>query len=315
MGLICPGEVDHNTFVVLKSAGLGNRIKLYVSYMQRYENVKIEKIPDLFLFENFEKTKVHDINNHPWTHSGWRLLVNEDEVKYCTGEFKTIDQLYNDTPQYFIDKYLPVWQKLKIQPGVQKIIDSVTEDWDKDDMIGIHVRTNYPPVDDGSRSLWVDFEVFEREIESYPSTQKFFLATDHGPIADRYKEKYGDRIITTPKEDIVKHDNKVDEVYQTVSAFVDMYLLSQCYKKLILTWATSFSECSWWFGGCRAEVVMPTLWDKVPKDFYDIIYNRKDMTYTLGDDNEEVFAEGCRTYPPEKMGNDYKIKNWMVYDA
>ena len=60
---------------------------------------------------------------------------------------------------------------------------------------------------------------------------------------------------------------------------------------------------------------MPTLWDKVPKDFYDIIYNRKDMTYTLGDDNEEVFAEGCRTYPPEKMGYNYKIKNWMVYDG
>ena len=42
------------TFVVLKSAGLGNRIKLYVSYMQRYEELLIEKEPDLQLFENFE---------------------------------------------------------------------------------------------------------------------------------------------------------------------------------------------------------------------------------------------------------------------
>ena len=41
-------------FVVLKSAGLGNRIKLYVSYLQRYDELLIEKEPDLNLFENFK---------------------------------------------------------------------------------------------------------------------------------------------------------------------------------------------------------------------------------------------------------------------
>ena len=41
-------------FVVLKSAGLGNRIKLYVSYLQRYDELLIEKEPDLYLFENFK---------------------------------------------------------------------------------------------------------------------------------------------------------------------------------------------------------------------------------------------------------------------
>ena len=43
-----------NKFVVLKSAGLGNRIKLYVSYMQRYDELLIEKEPDMHLFENFK---------------------------------------------------------------------------------------------------------------------------------------------------------------------------------------------------------------------------------------------------------------------
>ena len=152
-------------FVVLKSAGLGNRIKLYVSYLQRYDELLIEKEPDLNLFENFKLcNKDEDIKIHPWTHSGWRLLVNEDEEEYCL-EYKTIDQLYNDTPQYFIDKYLPVWQKLRIKPEVKKIIDDFTEDWDKDDMVGVHVRTNFPPVDDGSRSVWMDFAGFEKEIE------------------------------------------------------------------------------------------------------------------------------------------------------
>ena len=67
--------------VDLKSAGLGNRIKLYVSYLQRYDELLIEKEPDLYLFENFKLCdKDKDIRIHPWTHSGWRLLVNEDEV-------------------------------------------------------------------------------------------------------------------------------------------------------------------------------------------------------------------------------------------
>ena len=95
-------------------------------------------------------------------------------MQYCD-KYKTIDQLYNDTPQYFIDKYLPVWQKLRIRPEIQTIIDEFTKDWNKDDMVGIHVRTNLPPVDDGSRSVWMDYEGFEKEIEKYPSTQKFFL--------------------------------------------------------------------------------------------------------------------------------------------
>ena len=219
-------------FVVLKSAGLGNRIKLYVSYLQRYDELLIEKEPDLYLFENFKLcNKQEDIKIYPWTHSGWRLLVNEDEVQYCD-KYKTIDQLYNDTPQYFIDKYLPVWQKLRIQPDIQKIIDDFTQDWDKEDMVGIHVRTNLPPVDDGSRSVWMDYEGFEKEIEKYPSTQKFFLATDHEPIVGHYKSRYPGQIITFPRNDIVRHDNHTDNVSQTIGAFLDMYLLSQCYMKL-----------------------------------------------------------------------------------
>ena len=63
-------------------------------------------------------------------------------------------------------------------------------------------------------------------------------------------------------------------------------------------------------GECRAEVVMPTLWDKVPKDFYDNVYNLKNTMYNLN--GEEVAAEGCRTYAPLSVGKNYKIKDWKV---
>jgi len=297
-------------FCALKSAGMGNRFKIYVSYLARYDEVLVEKNEDRYIFTNFNScNKDEDIKQYPWTGSGWRLLVDEDEEKY-TDKYKTIDQLYNDTPQYFIDKYLPYWQSLNINPEIKSYIDDFTKDWDKDNMIGIHIRTNYPPVDDGTRSVWVDFDGFEKEVEMYPSSQKFFLASDYEPIINHYKNKYPNQIITYPKHDIVKHDS-VDNLQQSVDSFMDMYLLSQCYKKLILTWATTFSECSWWFGGCKAEVVMPTLWDKVPEDFFNIIYNKKGICYNLG--GKPVFAEGCRTYAPLNIGDKYIIKNWIVH--
>ena len=76
----------------------------------------VEKNEDRYLFPDFKSCdREEDIKENAWTHSGWRLLVDENEEDYIE-KYKTIDQLYNDTPQYFIDKYVPIWQKLKINP-------------------------------------------------------------------------------------------------------------------------------------------------------------------------------------------------------
>ena len=134
-------------FCALKSAGMGNRFKIYVSYLARYDEVLVEKNEDRYIFTNFKPCNDIDI-------LGQSLLVNENEENYIK-KYKTIDQLYNDTPQYFIDKYVPIWNSLKINPEIKNYIDDFTKDWDKDDMVAIHIRTNYPPVDDGTRSVWV----------------------------------------------------------------------------------------------------------------------------------------------------------------
>ena len=56
---------------------------------------------------------------------------------------------------------------IKINPDIKEYIDDFTKEWDKDDMVGIHLRTNFPPVDDGTRSVWVDFNGFEKEVQKY----------------------------------------------------------------------------------------------------------------------------------------------------
>ena len=41
-------------FCALKSAGMGNRLKMYVSYLARYDEVLVEKNEDRFIFTNFK---------------------------------------------------------------------------------------------------------------------------------------------------------------------------------------------------------------------------------------------------------------------
>ena len=158
---------------------------------------------------------------------------------------------------------------------------------------------------------WIDFEGFEREVQKYPSTQKFFLASDNSQVTDYYTAKYPNQIITYPKSDIVRNDAHSDDLQQTIDGFVEMYLLSQCFKKLIVTFSSTYSECAWWFGGCKAEVFMPTFWDKVPPEFFDSCYNKKESSFTLG--GVPVAAEGCRTYAPLNVWENYTVKDWVVY--
>ena len=264
-----------STFVVLRTAALGNRIKSYASHMARYDNILVEKPTDVHLFENFELATPEDIQKYPHTGSVWRLLVDENEEHYIEN-LKTIDFLYNKVPQYFIDKYVPIFEKFKLKPDLQNIVDEITRDWDKDNMVGINIRSWLPPIDNCGRSVWVDFEGFETEVQKLDSTQKFFFSSDNIDINNYYKLKYPDQIITLSRTvNTIANDGFVDDVQQTKEAFLEMYLLSQCRKKIVCSFGSTFSESAWWLGGCKAEVVTPTFWDKVPQEFYDDVFSKK----------------------------------------
>jgi hypothetical protein len=266
-----------STFVVLRTAALGNRIKSYASHMARYDKVLIEKPTDVHLFENFELATPEDIQKYPHTGSVWRLLVDEDEQHYIQDlNLNTIDFLYGRTPQYFIDKYVPIFESFKLKPDLQQIVDEITRDWDKENMVGINIRSWLPPIDNCGRNVWVDFAGFEREVQKLDLNQKFFFSSDNLEINNYYRTTYPDQIITLPRSvNVIANDGCVDDIQQTKEAFLEMYLLSQCKKKIVCSFGSTFSEAAWWFGGCKAEVVTPTFWDKVPREFYDDVFQKK----------------------------------------
>ena len=85
---------------VVSHAGIANRIKNILSALSQYDvSTQHETINYLFpsipLVEEPSRTFPED----------WRLVVTPEEEKYCD-EYKTIDLLFEKTPEYFIEKYL-----------------------------------------------------------------------------------------------------------------------------------------------------------------------------------------------------------------
>jgi len=255
---------NKGTFVVLRSAGLGNRIKSYVSHMARWENIKIEHPADARLFENFEQATEYDINNLPHTGSVWQLLVDKCEEKYIP-DYRTIDFLFNKTPVYFREKYIPIFKSLKFNSEVEKMVNKFTENWDHYNMIGMNIRAT---TNSFNRDKFVTIEDFEKIADSFNINQKFFLCSDSIPIKNYFKNKYGDRCLTLDI-DVIIDSGLTDDYEQSLIPLAEILILSKCKKKLFVTLGSTFSECAWWFGGCEAEVFTIANIDNISQDWYN----------------------------------------------
>ena len=261
-------KYNKTVVVSLATPGLGNRIKTYVSALARYGTVKTRRQADTVLFQGLELATEEDLKKYP-TVDGWRLDVDPDEQDYIE-KYKTIDLLYENTPDYFIEKYLKTFPLLKVNPDIVQKVLEFSSNWKN--VIGLHVRSWYC-----GRNSWYDSSLYEAEIDKCDPTAKIFLCTDNANIADQFKNKYGDRIIQYP-QNLYTSPNMAEsghnyDVTDNVNAFIDMLLLSRC-PKIIGTFGSSFTECAWWFGGCFSEVIIPKP-DNVPQDFINDVFTLK----------------------------------------
>jgi len=235
---------------IVKAQGLCNRIKTYMSFLCEYDQVNTEVYADSYIFPSipYDQNPINGV-------CGSKLKVLEEEENYIE-KYKTIDFLYNDTPQYFIEKYLNSLDKIEINPDILEYVDNFLEDWS--DVIGVHIRSWWhagPP-----RLYWHDNKLFENEIDKFDSSKKIFLCSDNNDVIEYFKQKYGERIIT---HDQVMHQTKCnifgfhhDNIQLVTDGFIDCLLLSKC-KTIIGTWGSTFTEVSWWLGRCKSTVIIP----------------------------------------------------------
>ena len=237
---------------VVSHAGIANRIKNILSAMSQYDvSTQHETInyifPSIPLVEEPSRTYPED----------WRLRVDPEEEKYCD-EYKTIDLLFEKTPEYFIDKYLGVLGKLKINPEIVEYVSEFTDAWDK--MPGVHIRSWYC-----DKRRFHSNEIFENEIDKLDPDQKFFFCSDNSDVQKHFIDKYGDRVVTYERQ--IFNDPRLaesghhDDIQLTTDAFIELLILSKC-SKIIGTYLSTFDEIAWWMGGCTSEVIIPK-----PTDF------------------------------------------------
>lgn len=257
-----------NTVVSLATPGLGNRIKTYVSSLSKYDNVKTCRESDSFLFESIQKASANDVLVYP-TVDGWRLDVSPNEEMYIE-EYKSIDFLYEKTPPYFVEKYLKIFFDLKINQEIIERVNQFSKDWKN--VIGLHVRSWYC-----QRNNWHNINIFEEQLGRLDPDRKIFLCTDNSNVSNYFTFKYGDRIIKYPQilyDDIKKAESGYNHnLIDNINALTDMLLLARC-PDIIGTFASSFTECSWWFSGCKSNVIIPVP-KNVPESFLNEIFLKK----------------------------------------
>ena len=233
---------------VTSHAGIANRIKNIMSALSQYESVGTIHDTINYIFPNIQKLQ-KPVNAYE---ENWRLHIQTEENNYCD-EYKTIDLLYEKTPEYFVEKYLNVIQKLQINKDIIDYVDEFTKDWNN--MVGVHIRSWYC-----QKRRFHSNEIFEEQIDKL-NPEKFFFCSDNSDVQKYFVEKYKDRIVTYDRQMFnnphLAESGHHDDLQITTDAFIELLILSKC-STIIGTYDSTFDEVAWWFGGCKSKVIIPT---------------------------------------------------------
>lgn len=267
-----------STIIQCASPGIGNRIKAYVSLMRNYDCIKTCSHGDSYIFSGLSKVVDDDLQKYPVINSEeyinnemWKLKVFPEEYQYID-KFNTIDCLYEKTPQYFIDTYLPLFDKLMINREIVDYVNNFTENWK--DVLGVHVRSWYC-----SKHVLHSNSIFEDEIDKFDKDKKIFFCSDNSDVQSYFVEKYKDRIMTYDREiynnSVQAESGHNTNLQTTIDAFIEMFILSKC-TSIIGTFASSFDEIAWWLSGCKSNVIIPTpLNQEEYQKMYDLVFLKK----------------------------------------
>ena len=195
--------------------GIGNRLKKLISYVRYYKPQNINlfwtdkgwvsaKFHDLFEFSY--PANIHEFNNPSLINDkhrlanplfkyvrGWGLLVAKNDFKSV--EPFSIDRQYNKIPYEVIEIYAKYFSLIKPSLAVLNRLNDVNID---ENMVCVQVRNHidYERWFGGNEKL----DTFFKIMDEYPKDTIFYLSAMSSDIANKFYEKYPNRIIELPNK-------------------------------------------------------------------------------------------------------------------
>tara|TARA_R110000868_G_scaffold387460_7_gene656052 strand:- start:123 stop:947 length:825 start_codon:yes stop_codon:yes gene_type:complete len=143
--------------------------------------------------------------------------------------------------------------KIKWRPEVLSEVERVSKDFEYP-LLTIQIRTwthqfdppNCTSIRDGVIRDY-NFETYKNAINEFlPKVKTIFLTSDNDSVLPEYLEYLKDYNVIT----YTKPNNVTQMQYSAAS----MLIASKC-DMMVCNRLSTFSECIWWFGGCKAETI------------------------------------------------------------
>lgn len=251
--------------VLSENSGLGNRLKRLASFHVYHDlNDTVvfwnphgwvsASFSDLFHLDGVQGFRSCRVNTRMAGYTypslgdgdGWRLKVDPDEldesflIERNGRSFLSIDFRFNAIPDLVCQKYTSFFRRLRPSLVVQRRIDQVALN---ENVICVHVRN--PVMASDAKMHCAEIDWFIARMREFPDHRKFFISTMGRKFSQPLHSEFQDRIVELPNKD---HQSMYDAV-------ADMYLLGMG-EELIVSSGSTFSEVSWWLGGCSQHVVV-----------------------------------------------------------
>jgi len=245
------------------NSGLGNKIKNLVSCLRLGHKKNISISPFNIPFIKYSQLGNGVGLNQDIT--TWRLELFEDKEKQNYLKTKSkfivfdtpdvyyiedgIDCQYHNICDFIIEDFLNYFNLIYFDDLLLKEVNHLCKTYNIDDKIGVHVRSWS---DDYNRFKYLhNLNLFIHEMEK--ESKNFFLFTDKEEIYLQLKKIFKDKLNSIH---IVGERHNSFNNLNTFNALKDLLLLSRC-SKIIGTYQSTFTECAWWLGKCKQNVVIP----------------------------------------------------------
>jgi hypothetical protein len=173
--------------------------------------------------------------------------MKNDDLYIPQNESEYYDRMYDATPKEDKEEILKVINLFVFNDYIQSQIDSFEM---PKDCISVQIRTWHEAKGTVKLESY-DINKYFVEIDRL-EPKRLFVTSDHPKPVKLMKKRYGDRVLIHPKRTKFGDRNNRKGMQDIMVDF----LLSSKNDIIIGDKLSTFTELCWWFGGCKAKVIL-----------------------------------------------------------